>query len=101
MVGGVAFAKERGDGVFDFGLEGEAGAVEMLIVEKLVLAGDGVLPSNAAHVAFAASNQLGPRGLSATPSKSNAFCPLAALPWKRPNIGSPVTREGYARLCVQ
>src|SRR5438445_11826958 len=34
----------------------------------------------------------------ATPSKSNALCPLAALPWKRPNIGSRMNREVHVRI---
>src|SRR6516162_659151 len=37
LSGGVAFAEERADGVFDVGLEGGAGAVEVLLVEQLVL----------------------------------------------------------------
>jgi hypothetical protein len=29
---------------------------------------------------------------------SNALCPLAALPWKRPNIGSRMNREVHVRI---
>src|SRR4051812_24925202 len=32
------------------------------------------------------------------PSKSNALRSLAAVPWKRPNIGSRVNREVHARI---
>ena len=31
-------------------------------------------------------------------SKSNALCPLAALPWKPPNIGSRINREVHVRI---
>src|SRR6516225_4533405 len=37
-------------------------------------------------------------GLTATPSKSNTLRPLAALSWKRPNIGSRMNREVHVRI---
>src|SRR6516162_8909248 len=37
-------------------------------------------------------------GLTATPSQSNTLRPLAALSWKRPNIGSRMNREVHVRI---
>src|SRR6516225_5848197 len=37
-------------------------------------------------------------GLTATPRKSNTLRPLAALSWKRPNIGSRMNREVHVRI---
>ena len=35
---------------------------------------------------------------TAAPGKSGVLRPLVAMPWKRPDIGSRVTREGHARF---
>src|SRR5271157_4799671 len=35
---------------------------------------------------------------TAAPREPHALCPLAAMSWQRPDIGSRVTREGHARF---
>src|SRR6266404_9911621 len=37
-------------------------------------------------------------GLTGYAEQTNALCPLAALPWKRPNIGSRMNREVHVRI---
>ena len=58
--------------------------------------------SFAGHVANSSVSSIGPRDKRlvrpGTPYEPHALCPLAAMSWKRPDIGSRVTREGHARF---
>src|SRR6516165_978929 len=57
--GGIAFAKERTNGVFDVGLENGTGTVEMLVVKKLILPLAGGIRGFGIDLAVDERDQLG------------------------------------------